>query len=387
MELQTFQYTDQQGRQGWSVEKFPALDSENTLILIFCSPNFIKNPEPIKELAKHYPQAKMIGCSSAGEIAGPLVSDKSISVAVVKFEKTPIRITSMKISSSEDSYTAGQHIATTLDKNDLRGIFVLSDGLKVNGSELVKGLSAINKKDVIITGGLAADGSDFKQTWTIYNGEIISDNVVAIGFYGDYIQLGHGSRGGWDIFGPERKITRSQNNILYELDGKPALTLYKEYLGEKASGLPATGLLFPLSIRKDLADTNQLVRTILAVDETSKSLIFAGDMPNGYLAQLMRANFDRLINGANEAGKLTVENHRKLVKSKSPILLIAISCVGRRLLLGERTEEETESTLEIFPAGTKQIGFYSYGELSPYAEGTCSLHNQTMTLTSITEEV
>lgn len=385
MKLKTFQFRGKE--KEWSIEKFPDLDSENTLVLIFSAPEFISNPSPIIELSKHYPKSKIVGCSSAGEIAGPYVSDDSISVAVVKFEKTPIKITSKKISSSDDSFKTGQQLALTLNNDDLRAIFVLSDGLKINGSELAKGLNTINKKNVIITGGLAGDGSKFKQTWTIFNGEIISENIVAVGFYGSYIKLSHGSRGGWDIFGPERLITRSKNNILYELDGKPALTLYKEYLGEKAAGLPATGLLFPLAIRKDTSDTKQLVRTILAVDEEAKSLTFAGDMPTGYLARLMRANFDRLISGAMEASKLTAEKHPKLKKDGAPLLLIAISCVGRRLLLGERTEEETESTLEIFPEGAQQVGFYSYGELSPYTEGTCDLHNQTMTLTSITEEV
>lgn len=382
MKLETFQFNDNK----WSIQEFPDLDSEDTLILIFSSPEYGNRLHPFQELVKHYPQSKIIGCSSAGEIAGPYISDHSISVAVIKFEKTPIAITSIKIDSVEDSFNAGQQIASTLNRDDLRGIFVLSDGLKINGSELVKGLNTIDKDNVIITGGLAGDGSQFKETWTIYNGDVVSGSIVAVGFYGEYIQLSHGSRGGWDIFGPERRITRSQNNILYELDNKPALSLYKEYLGEKASGLPATGLLFPLAIRKDTSDTHQLVRTILGIDEKSGSLIFAGDMPKGYLAQLMRANFDRLISGAIEAGKLTI-NHQVNSQKHSPLLLIAISCVGRRLLLGERTEEETESVFEIFPEGTKQVGFYSYGELSPYTEGTCDLHNQTMTLTSIAEEV
>lgn len=387
MILETFQFNSGSKDKGWSVKQFPDLDSENTLILIFSSPDFINHQEPINELIQHYPNSKIMGCSSAGEIAGSHISDESISVAIAKFDRTPLKIISKQIGSSDESFKAGQEIASTLNQNDLQGIFVLSDGLKINGSELVKGLNTLNKKEVVITGGLAGDGSHFKKTWIIYNGKLSSEAIVAVGFYGNYIHLGHGSRGGWDIFGPERRITRSKSNILYELDNKPALSLYKEYLGEKASGLPATGLLYPLAIRKNESDSNKLVRTILAIDEKAGSLIFAGDMPTGYLAQLMRANFDRLIEGATEAGKTTIQQHIGLQDTHAPLLLIAISCVGRRLLLGERTEEETESVLEIFPEGTKQVGFYSYGELSPYTQGTCDLHNQTMTLTSITEEV
>jgi len=191
--------------------------------------------------------------------------------------------------------------------------------------------------------------------------------------------VGHGSKGGWDSFGPERRVTRSQGNILFELDGKPALELYKGYLGERASGLPATALLFPLALRMAEGEQRQLVRTVLAVDEAAQSLTFAGDIPQGSLAQLMRANFDRLIDGAQEAAE------RIGAQGGGPALSIAISCVGRRLVLGERTEEEVEATLHALPEGTQQVGFYSYGEIGPFASGTCDLHNQTMTLTVLQE--
>lgn len=384
MELETFQYVN---NKGWSIKHFPDLDSPNTLLLIFASPDFINHPEPIQELAKKYPQSKMIGCSSAGEILGASISDHTLSVAIIRFNKTPIKVAKIKIEDAKQSYQAGEAIATDLDSDSLRNIFVLSEGLKVNGTELVKGLNNA-KQGVIITGGLAGDGDRFKKTWAIFNGEILENHIVAVGFYDKYIHIGHGSRGGWDIFGLERRVTRSKNNILYELDNSPALSLYKEYLGEKASGLPATGLLFPLAIRKSETDTNQLVRTILAIDEKEQALIFAGDIPNGYLAQLMRANFDRLITGANEAGELAKTSllGKTAPNLSGPILSIAISCVGRRLLLGQRSEEETESILESLPAKTQQVGFYSYGELSPHAAGTCDLHNQTMTLTTISEE-
>jgi hypothetical protein len=206
--------------------------------------------------------------------------------------------------------------------------------------------------------------------------------VVAAGLYGDSVAVGHGSKGGWDNFGPERLVTRSQGNILFELDGRPALQLYKEYLGELADGLPATGLLFPLALRSDAEEEKSLVRTILAVDEAAQSLTFAGDVPQGSLARLMRANFDRLIDGASEAGALAAKS---AVAHDGDVLAIAISCVGRRLVLGQRAEEEIEATLEMLPDGTRQIGFYSYGEISPFALGPCDLHNQTMTLTTIRE--
>ncbi len=383
METATFQFKNNQ----WSVSRFPELDSPQTLIHIFASPKFINNPEPIDELCKHYPNSKIIGCSTAGEIAGEFIYDNSISVSVTRFKHTTIEITSTEISSAEESFTAGQKIVSALEKNNLKHIFVLSDGLNVNGTALTDGLNSMKMKEVIVTGGLAGDGSEFKRTWVIYQGKILRKTIVAIGLYGDKIKVGHASQGGWSIFGPERVITRSQDNILFELDGKPALALYKEYLGDKISGLPATGLLFPLAIRSTERDSKQLVRTILAIDEKNQSLIFAGNMPNGYLAQLMRANFDRLITASSDAGQLASQHIDNKKNLQGSVLAIAISCVGRRLLLGERTDEETQATLETLPSGTHQLGFYSYGELSPYTqENNCDLHNQTMTMTIYHEE-
>jgi len=216
----------------------------------------------------------------------------------------------------------------------------------------------------------------------IAGGEPRTNLVTAVGLYGDHVRVGHGSKGGWDIFGPERKVTRSEGNVLFELDGRPALELYKEYLGARAAGLPATALLFPLALRSGPSDQKTLVRTVLSIDEARQSMTFAGDIPNGCLAQLMRANFERLIDGASDAAQLAKSTG---AENGSDVLAIAISCVGRRLILGERAEEEIEAALDVLPRGTKQIGFYSYGEISPYASGHCDLHNQTMTLTTLTE--
>jgi hypothetical protein len=305
-----------------------------------------------------------------------------LTVAVIQFQYTSIVNTSTPVPSIEDSFNTGKTIAHQLNDPSLRAIFVLSDGLKVNGSELVRGLNAVLPDSVVVTGGLAGDGDRFKRTWVIKDGALHSGLVSAVGLYGDHLKISHGSRGGWDIFGPERLITRSKSNILYELDGKPALQLYKEYLGDEAAALPATAFYFPLALRANTSDHKQVVRTVLAIDEVNQAIISAGDIPQGYLAQLMRGNFDHLIDGATEAATMT----RSQLPDALPLLSIAISCVGRRLVLGERTEEELEALFEVLPEGTQQIGFYSYGEISPYdSRGRCNLHNQTMALTTITE--
>lgn len=363
----------------WS-ERFPALDSPATMVLAFAAPCFGARPELLAELAAAYPQSAVVGCSTSGEIDHTAIRDDSITVAVARFAHTRVRHAMTRLTSASDSFAAGASLADELNEPDLRGVLVLSEGLSVNGSELVRGINSRLRDHVVVTGGLAGDGPRFERTWVLANGQAEPRGVVAVGVYGDRVRIGHASKGGWDTFGPERVVTRSAGNVLYELDGRPALALYKEYLGERAAALPGSALLFPLALRPSMDDANSVVRTVLAVDEGAQSMTFAGDIPTGHYAKLMRANFDRLILGAQAAGSAaTLREHG----DKS--LSIAISCVGRRLVLGERSEEETEATLEALPPHTQQVGFYSYGELSPHAGGRCELHNQTMTLTVLSE--
>lgn len=379
MKLETFSFDPS---TGWSCGSLPELDSDRTLVIVFGASDFADGPSPIQEIALAYPNSHIIGCSSAGEIFGSKISDGTLSVAVVRFEHGSVATAIAPVGSAAASFSAGQSLAHQLEDASLQGVLVLSDGINVNGSELAHGLNSVLPTSVIVTGGLAGDGDKFQQTWMIKDGAPHSGFVCAAGLYGESIRIGHGSKGGWDIFGPERTVTRSDGNVLYELDGRPALELYKEYLGERASGLPATALLFPLSLRTDSSNGESLVRTILAVSEENQSMTFAGDIPEGARAQLMKANFDRLVEGASGAALMARNGDGDGVQT----LAIAISCVGRRLVLGERTEEETEATLDVLPDGTQQIGFYSYGEISPLASGRCDLHNQTMTLTTISEE-
>jgi hypothetical protein len=364
--------------QKWNSE-LPTNDSAQTLVLAFAARTFDADTALWQQIKDTYPNSVIAGCSSAGEICDDLVYDDTLSLAVTHFEHTKLRFASSVIANTS-STGVGADIAQQLNHEGLKAVLILSDGLGVNGSELAFGMRSGLPTDVVVTGGLAGDGANFQQTWTLVDGLPTKGMVTAVGFYGDAVQVGYGSKGGWDLFGPERMVTKSSANIVYELDNKPALVLYKEYLGDLASGLPATGLMFPLALKTPEED-EPIVRTLLAIDEEAQSLIFAGDIPEGKVTQLMRANFDRLIEGA-EIAAAQISNKG----AAGEHLSIAISCVGRKLILKERIDEEVEATLDALPANTKQVGFYSYGELSPRGALVCRLHNQTMTLTLISED-
>jgi hypothetical protein len=368
---------------GWEPSAPKGLDGAQ-LVLIFGSPGALKSDGLRRQIAAAYPAAWSFGCSTAGDIFGTQVSDDSLVVTAVHFEKTRIRGGSTSIAGPEDSLAAGERLARCLAGDGLVHVLVLSDGLHVNGSKLVEGLSRHLPEQVTVTGGLSGDGPRFKETLVTGGPPGTApapSTIAALGLYGDGLRIGYASLGGWDPFGPERLITRSSGNVLYELDGRSALDLYKTYLGPHASDLPASGLLFPLSLRAGEGDT-PVVRTILAVDEEHSSMTFAGDVPEGCYARFMKANFDRLIDGAVGAARTSYE----AVGSASPDLALLVSCVGRKLVLAQRVEEEVEGVRDILGEGTVLAGFYSYGEISPFTpDARCELHNQTMTITTFSE--
>ena len=366
---------------GWSFSPGESLRDSANLVLAFGGTSQLRDPERFADIKASYPNAHIMGCSTAGEIFGTSVCDDSLVATAVEFEQTGLQVAQVRISEVKNSREAGTRLARALPQDGLIHVFVISDGLKINGSELVAGMREHLPEKVAITGGLSGDGARFEQTWVCLDDAPEEGIIAALGFYGTHLKVGYGSLGGWDTFGPERLVTRSEGNVLYELDGQSALKLYKTYLGEHASGLPATGLLFPLSVRASDQQSG-VVRTILGIDEKKQSMTFAGDIPQGAYARLMRANFERLIDGARGAAVASYE----AVGSSTPDLALLISCVGRKLVLKQRIDEEVESVREVLGEGTVLAGFYSYGEISPFTPSAkCELHNQTMTITTFSE--
>ena len=363
---------------GWETTRNDNVNaSECNLVMAFGSKELLQSANLYQELKESYPNANILMNTTAGEIIDVQVNDETISLTAVKFEKTQMEIASTVIGKHENSFEAGYSLAKRFNKEGLKNLLVIADGQMVNGSELIKGLQADFEEGVIITGGLAGDGTKFSSTLVGLNSTPAEGIIAAIGFYGP-LTVSYGSIGGWDAFGPERLITKSEKNVLFELDGKPALEVYKKYLGDQAADLPASGLLYQLSIRTPDTDSF-LVRTILNINEEDNSLIFAGNMPEGNYARLMIANLDRLIEGSSDAAQQSLPD-------ETPQLALLISCVGRKLVLDQRIEEEVEVVRTVYGNKTAIAGFYSYGEFSPslgFAE--CQLHNQTMTITTYRE--
>jgi hypothetical protein len=350
------------------------------LVLCFGAKSLLSGKPVYPMLREKFPAASIATCSTSGEIFHTEVMDETLSITAIEFEKTSIRPRKIYIREYDNSYEAGKALISQFDQTDLAYILVLSDGSHVNGSELVRGMNEATGEQVLITGGLAGDGSNFSSTLVGLDDHPEEGMIAAIGFYGKNLQVQHGSQGGWETFGLEKTVTRATSNELFEIEHFSALELYKQYLGPEAESLPGSALLFPLAVK--LPGTEEpVVRTILSIDDKKGSMTFAGDIPVGSKVRFMKANFDKLTNAASGAANLT---HAQL--DKNPDLALLISCVGRKLILKSRTEEEVEAVNEVFGQQTLLTGFYSYGEISPLKKGgACALHNQTMTITTFHE--
>ena len=361
------------------------VDDRAQLVLLFGSTRMLGDSRRFACLRAQFPRAILLGCSTAGEILDTRVLDDTLVATAIEFEHTQVKVARTSIKDAAQSFEAGRVLGQTLAGADLTHVLVLSDGLRVNGTALTNGLKACLPAAVVVTGGMSGDGERFERTLVCANDVPAEGTIAALGLYGNRLKVGFGSLGGWDPFGPERLITRSRDNVLYELDGQSALELYKRYLGPHAAGLPATGLLFPLALRSANGHgecKSGLVRTILSMNEAEQSLTFAGDVPEGCYARLMKANFERLIDGAIGAARSC---HERL-EENSAELAILISCVGRKLVLKQRIEEEVEGVREVLGPRPVLAGFYSYGEISPHSPSAkCELHNQTMTITTFAE--
>ena len=359
----------------WSEPFDPTMDSENTMILVFFESTLIiyKHLENIRAA---FPKSKILGCSTSGEIQNGEINDNSIVCTIVKFTHTRLKLISSHVDFTT-SAEVGRSLSESLASPELKNILLFTEGLNIDGSDLIKEMhKSLTEKNmyVPISGGLAGDGDRFINTFVIFGTEVKTQHAVALGFYGEHIQVFAGTGTGWDPFGPVRVVTKASINTVYEIDGIPALKLYREYLKEDAKNLPVSGVLFPLGV--SWGKNENIVRSVFRIDDASNSLIFASRIPENTKVQLMHSNVMKLINAAEDA----LDNCPLDLTSGAPTFALIVSCIGRRLIMGQKTEDELEKIRDHLPIHSEISGFYSYGEFAPTANKQNDLHNQTMTI-------
>jgi hypothetical protein len=326
--------------------------------------------------------------TSGGQVAGRDVVDEPVVLTGLGFESSQVRLVyGSGLGTAETCEAMGARLGRELAAGRaLRHVLVFADGLQVNGAALTRGFASTLPDTVTLSGGLASDGLAFQRTGVGIDGPPSEGMVVAVGLSGDALVVGTGSVGGWEPFGPERLVTRGDGTTVYELDNEPALDVYRRYLGPLAAELPASALLFPLGMVA--ADGGPpLVRTLLGVDDATRSLRFAGEVPAGGRVRLMRATNEHLIDAAQAAASAASEGFAEV----PPVAVLCVSCIGRRVVLRSRIAEELDEVASVVPSAVL-AGFYSNGEIAPPTgamsvadRATALFHNQTLTLTMLGE--
>ncbi len=367
------------GNENWRYLQEKTL-LNNPIVMVFGNRYLLEDETVIQEIKKEFSYENLVFASTSGEILDGSMHDNSISVTAIELENSTYVIERENSSNFNGQINLlGEALLEKFPKEKLKHLFVLADGM-LDGSKLIEGLERNLSKTISITGGMCGDDARFEKTLSSYNDNPKTGEVVLIGLYGDTLEVTFASAGGWFPFGPERKITKSKDNIVFEIDNKPALEVYKNHLAHRAIGLPSASLSFPLNVTYE-GKKQAVVRTILAVDESQHALILAGDAPENSKVQLLMASVDALIDGAQNATELAVQNREK----KAEIALL-VSCIGRKLVMNKRVGEETEYVKESLDECTLITGFYSYGQIAPFnGNDYTNLHNQTMTVTLISE--
>ncbi|MBX2864116.1 MAG: FIST C-terminal domain-containing protein [Leptolyngbyaceae cyanobacterium MAG.088] len=365
---------------GWS-KPFPDLDSENTLVVVFAAHEYCNAPQPLEDLCNAFPKSKIIGCSTPVVVCDGALLEGTISVGVIRFKHTQIRLSYASVKSFEESRSAGQHLGKHLADVDLKGVLIFSDGVTTEATDLVQGLQEMLPPNVTITGGLAS-GHTLDDTWMLCGGELKRFHACAVGFIGTTVELTRATGGGWRLIGKECKATRTSGRTLFELDGEPATDVYQRQVGSDVGfGLRESPTRYPLTIRLPRLEM-QIVRDVNSLDEASGAIELAGDIPEGVIVQVMTTTEDEILDGVDEA----IERMRsKTILPQNNALAVCVSCAGRRTVLLSKTSKEAALTYDGLGHGIHQIGMYAFGEISTTSSGPAQVHNETITIGLIRE--
>lgn len=357
------------------------INLNNPLVLVFANRLMLEDDTVLEDIKTEFPYAHIVYASTAGEIIAIDVFDNSVTVIAIEFEKSTFIVkTDNILNHNKNTRQLGEALAKQMPTEGLKHLFVLSEGSFVSGTSLIKGLEHDIADNVSITGGLCGDDVRYQKTLASYNEKPKEGEIILIGFYGETLEITFASHGGWLAFGPERIITKSEGSTLYEIDGQPSLDLYEKYLGDKAVEFTLSALMYPLNVIAP-GKTHPVVRAVVTPDIENKSMIFADAVPQDSRVQLIMISPDGIANGAQTASVLAMQDRKT-----KPQLALVISCIGRKVVMNQRAEEEIELVNEIIGDQAAIAGFYSYGEIAPFHDTReCELHNQTMTLTLISE--
>lgn len=356
-----------------SLEDLPSIDfpcEKIDLVFIHGSPFSLEDPILLDNFRDAFPNAELLGCSSAGEMINGQTFDNAIVFSALHFEKSTIK--SARVGSSEnesDEFDGGRKLAASLDADDLQFIVIYCEGLGLDCDEMISGIQAELGRNIPIAGGLAGDSLLFERTILMDRDGAYDNGAVAVGIYGDSFTVNR-SASLFEKEGIGIEISASDGNMLTGINGRPALEEYTKMLGEKADQLPGICLNFPITILDPETQQPLYCRTMHEIIDNN--ILAAGTVPEGPARLIDLTNPEDFFIDAN--------NTSKAATTEAAEFAVIVNCAGRRAALGDRWTEEQSIIQDNF-AEIPSIGFYSYGEIGECRNtGSTIVHNQAVNI-------
>lgn len=360
------------------------------LTLVFSSVRYA-DPRLLKGINSMTAGCSLIGCTDAGGIstAGPV--RRSVVAVALKARGGRFQ-TGVGYAVSKNARQAGQDLAQSLSRQgaqQAKALLALPDGLAGNGSAWLRGVQSILGESLPIVGGCAADDFAFEKTFQFFNDEILQDSIPAALFCGD-IEVGIGVQHGWIPLGRPRRVTKASGPVIYELDRRPAVALYEEYLGVKKDELTEeplahVAMTYPLGTVVP-RQAEYLLRHAIRVGE-NESIVCTAETQEGSWVRLMIGSNESALEAAKKAAS-------RAMRQVSPVRLkgaLVFCGVARQKMLGSDFRGEIDVVRDsLGGTGVRIGGFYSYGELAPWeltsggqAKRSNMVHNESIVVMAL----
>ncbi|WP_437670236.1 FIST signal transduction protein [Sorangium sp. So ce131] len=362
-----------------AVELLDRLSRAPDLVIVF-APAHVDGKAVLEGLFSRLPKdTQLAGCSTAGEInSDEVLSD---SVTAMGLCSRDVEFRTFKVEGiGADAHEAGRALAAQVKAFDPALLLLFPDALAVSATRLLDGLQSVLGPEFPVLGGMAADSVKYTGTFQYWNREALTNSAVAVGMKGR-IELVTRARSGWTPMGAPRTCTRVENgSTLLALDGRPALELYEEYLGERARDLPTVSTEFPLGLvsgiqRGVVTPDDQILvcRGVRGVDRERGAMLLGGDIPEGGQVRMMRATKEDVIKASSVAGALACD------EMPDPTLAFFFNCAARKVVLGWRYRQDVQALFRRLGPSVPKIGFFTYGEFCPTG-GVSLYHEVTFTV-------
>ena len=288
----------------------------------------------VKEIKSILPQASIIGTTTAGEIYEGKAFAHTTTISFTVFEKVKIKT---KLLNNKNEYELGLNIGKELVEKDTKVIILFTDGLLINGWDIISGIESVNS-NVIVCGGKAGDNGYFKKTFVFSNEGVTENGIVAASLTGKYLNVTTDSSFSWSPIGKLMTVTEALDNKIITIDNIKIFDIYKKYLGEEvAKELPMSATEFPLIVKKDGID---IARVAFQCNEDG-SLNFLGNVEVNDKVQFGYGNVS-MIKGRS------VEIIDRL-KDKNIEGIFVYSCSVRKAFMQDEINIETHILNEIAP--------------------------------------